>query len=155
MSARRHVEGGVSVRERHTSSAVDGVLESSRLHPADVDAIARRVVELLCDEPPPAPPAPALIDAAEVARRLGRSRGWVYEHTDELGAVRLGDGARPRLAFDPDRVAAWATSCVTDRRSPAPEVAAPAAVPRRRRRAASGTGAPLLPIRGEEGRPWA
>ena len=29
------------------------------------------------------------------------TRGWVYAHADELGAIRLGDGPRPRLRFDP------------------------------------------------------
>ncbi|MDX6685543.1 MAG: hypothetical protein QOH43_2056 [Solirubrobacteraceae bacterium] len=45
-----------------------------------------------------------LIDAAAVAQMLGVTRGWVYEHAAELGAVRLGSGARPRLRFDPLRV---------------------------------------------------
>ncbi|HEV7938644.1 MAG TPA: hypothetical protein VGP18_11575 [Solirubrobacteraceae bacterium] len=46
----------------------------------------------------------ALVDASEIARRTGRSRWWVYEHAGELGAVRLGSGSRPRLAFWPSRV---------------------------------------------------
>jgi hypothetical protein len=65
-----------------------------------VERIALRVVELLRGEAP-------LLDAAAVARRLGRSRDWVYRDADELGAVRLGDGERPRLGFDPARVAAY------------------------------------------------
>ena len=28
-------------------------------------------------------------------------RAWVYAHADELGALRLGTGSRPRLRFDP------------------------------------------------------
>jgi hypothetical protein len=47
---------------------------------------------------------PQLLDAAAVARMLGVTRGWVYEHAGELGATRLGSGARPRLRFDPLRV---------------------------------------------------
>src|SRR3954468_15343033 len=50
-----------------------------------------------------------LIDAHEVARILGCERGWVYEHQAELGAVRLGNGRRPRLRFDRARVEAIAT----------------------------------------------
>ena len=42
-----------------------------------------------------------LLTAAEVAARLSVARGWVYEHARELGVVRLGDGPRPRLRFDP------------------------------------------------------
>jgi hypothetical protein len=48
----------------------------------------------------------ALVDAAEIARIYGKTRSWVYEHAGELGAVRLGNGPRPRLAFSPGRVAA-------------------------------------------------
>lgn len=40
-----------------------------------------------------------LIDAAELARRIGRGRDFVYEHSGQLGAVRLGNGERPRLFF--------------------------------------------------------
>jgi hypothetical protein len=47
---------------------------------------------------------PQLLDAAAVARMLGVTRGWVYEHAAELGAIRLGSGTRPRLRFDPLRV---------------------------------------------------
>lgn len=45
-----------------------------------------------------------LLSPAEVARRWGVRRGWVYDHADELGARRLGDGSRPRLGFDPAEV---------------------------------------------------
>ncbi len=68
-----------------------------RLEPADIEAIAQRVVELL--------PAPAEVanvrhvDAAELARVLAVERDWVYAHAHELGAVRLG-GPRGRLRFD-------------------------------------------------------
>ncbi len=40
-----------------------------------------------------------LIDAAELAKRIGRSREFVYDHAAALGAVRLGAGARPRIMF--------------------------------------------------------
>ena len=67
----------------------------------EVEAIAERVVELLRREDGV---GEGLIDAAEVARRLGVSRGTVYEKADELGAVRLGEGPRARLRFDPKRI---------------------------------------------------
>src|SRR6266571_4338030 len=41
-----------------------------------------------------------LVDAATVARYLGCGRDWVYSHADQLGARRLGAGAKPRLRFD-------------------------------------------------------
>jgi len=40
------------------------------------------------------------MDAARLAAELGVTRSWVYEHRDELGAVRLGTGTKPRLRFD-------------------------------------------------------
>jgi hypothetical protein len=42
-----------------------------------------------------------LVDAAELARRFGIERSWVYSHAIELGAIKLGSGAKPRLRFDP------------------------------------------------------
>ena len=65
-----------------------------------VEAIARRVVELL--ERRDLPGGPVLVDAAELARRLGIERSWVYTHAIELGAVKLGGGRKPRLRFDPE-----------------------------------------------------
>ena len=47
----------------------------------------------------------SLVDAAEIARFHAKTRSWVYEHAADLGAVRLGSGPRPRLAFSPTRVA--------------------------------------------------
>jgi len=45
-----------------------------------------------------------LLSAVDVSRWWGVERGWVYQHADQLGAIRLGAGRRPRLRFDPDRV---------------------------------------------------
>ena len=67
-----------------------------------IQAIARRVVELLEQRPG----APGLVDAAELARRLGVTRAWVYEHATELGAIRLGSGPSPRMRFDPEEAIA-------------------------------------------------
>ena len=68
------------------------------LDPESVEAIARRVVQLLQEKRAD----PELVDAAELARRLGFDRSWVYTHAIELGGVRLGAGTRPRLRFDPN-----------------------------------------------------
>jgi predicted DNA-binding transcriptional regulator AlpA len=43
----------------------------------------------------------AWLSANEVAKRLRVSREWVYEHAEELGASRIGNGPRPRLRFPP------------------------------------------------------
>jgi hypothetical protein len=110
-----------------------------KLAPEVIDAIARRVVELL----PRGVVAPVeLVDAAELARRLGVERTWVYTHAIQLGAIRLGKGRRPRLRFDPqvaiDRIKASARQGADHepRRRP------------RRPRPADGERPRLLPIKG-------
>jgi hypothetical protein len=47
-----------------------------------------------------------LVDVGTVARYLGVDSSWVYAHADELGARRLGSGARPRLRFSLQEVSA-------------------------------------------------
>lgn len=126
-----------------------------RLHRADLEALADlvavRVVELLrVDDGSLAEPATgALIDAREVAGRYGVSAEWVRDNADTLGAVRLGTGARPRLRFDPEKVAAALTADEQRRGSQAPHPP-----PRRRktqaRPPATANGCPLLPVRGSE-----
>ena len=120
----------------------------------DIEAIAEqaahRVVQLL-DRPERVSPGrrEALIDAQEVARLTGRTREWVYDHQGELGAVRLGSGARPRLGFDPARVLAR-----MERVDDPPPVSMPAvAKPSRRRQPGGRTaaGSELLRVRGHEG----
>ena len=71
------------------------------LAPESVEAVARRVADLLRGEEVG---GGELIDAAEVARRFGVSTTFVYRHAARLGAVRLGDGPRARLRFDPSTV---------------------------------------------------
>ena len=43
-----------------------------------------------------------LVGAGALGDLLGVSRTWIYGHSDELGAVRLGQGPRARLRFDPE-----------------------------------------------------
>ncbi len=138
----------------------------ARLHPDDLAALADLVIEGLgekllsrpqgtapglvpsgaCDEPETARIAvPRLLTAADVAKRFGLSAEWVRDHADDLGALRLGTGKRPRLRFDLDRVATALTPSVTRRASERDIV--PAIPPvRRRQRTASADNAPgLLP----------
>jgi hypothetical protein len=68
-------------------------LKASTLDPATIRAIAREVARLTRPS--------GLLTASEVAVAFNVTRGWVYAHGDELGAIRLGDGPRPRLRFDP------------------------------------------------------
>ena len=71
---------------------------------AEVEAIAESVVERISELIRPRLWL-GLVDAADVARRLGVRESWVYGHADELGAIRLGDGEKARLRFDLERVA--------------------------------------------------
>jgi len=52
-------------------------------------------VNAVCDHRAP------LVDPATLAAELGVSRDFVYAHAGELGALRLGNGPKARLRFDP------------------------------------------------------
>jgi hypothetical protein len=112
------------------------------------DLVAQRVLERL--DPTTSVPSVTL-DAAAIARRYGVTAAWVREHADRLGAMRLGDGPRPRLRFDVERVAAAMASGQVNRRPDEPESGAAPSSSRRRRRRRTGTGVELLPIRGAGG----
>lgn len=112
---------------------------SMHLDDASVEAVARRVADLLRGEGI----AGKLIDTVEVARRFNVSRDFVYDHADDLGAIRLGSGPKARLRFDPVVVAEQlATSASPD--AEVPHRANPK--PRRRKSATVA----LLPVRGSE-----
>jgi hypothetical protein len=105
-------------------------LENPALDAATIRAIAREVARLSV-------PGGGLLTASEVAVTFNVTRGRVYAHADELGAILLGDGPRPRLRFDP----AVVTQRLQQRRG---RVSAfPPSTP-------VGAGASLLPI----GRAW-
>lgn len=106
------------------------------LTPKSIEAIADRVAELLTDRLE----EPGLIDAAELALRLGVTRSWVYEHAAELGALKLGGGERARLRFDPER----ALAALASRYQQPP----PQPVHRHSRPHPVRVPVPLLPIRG-------
>jgi hypothetical protein len=99
-----------------------------------VDAIARRVVELLegggsagvnaVDDS-----SGACLTVSQVAARYRVSRSWVYAHQRELGAIRLGDGPRARLRFDP-KVVAEGLAAFARSKAPAER---PGKLPRQRR----------------------
>lgn len=78
-----------------------------RLAPESIEALASRLAELVGSSlsTPAEEPAREMVSAAAVSRAWGVSRRWVYDHAEELGAVALGGGPRPRLRFDPDVVA--------------------------------------------------
>jgi len=135
-----------------TTSTTAAATATSVLDPAGYDDDALdRLADLLAERlavrlrglaPTRAEP---LVDAAEIARLHGKTRSWVYEHAGELGAVRLGSGPRPRLAFSPARVAEWLEKVDKPTAAPLPKTSQ-----RRRRRQLAGrtaSGAPLLHVR--------
>jgi hypothetical protein len=136
--------------DRHTPVAGRGTWARVRraaaeLTPEAIEQIAQRVAQLLRhSEPSRSDRNTGLLDAGQLARQLGTTRAWVYEHANELGAITLGDGPRPRLRFDPE-IAAQALQA---RRRPKPANASPmpaAPSPGRPRRRPSST-MPLLPV---------
>lgn len=77
------------------------------LDPELIDAVARRVLELVGERDTGNGSAPSgLLTVGEVAQRLRVSTKWVYAHQRRLGAIKLGDGPKARLRFDAGAVAA-------------------------------------------------
>jgi hypothetical protein len=123
-----------------------------RLHPDDLsalaaalaDLVAERVVARLAEDRRP-DEEERLLTAAEVARRFRVSPEWVRENAERLGALQLGDGPRPRLRFDPERVVDALSARPLRGRSDAPDRPAER-VSRRRRSRRSGKRTGLLPV---------
>lgn len=116
---------------------------TGRLHPDDIEAIARRVAELVDDRQPS--PAGALVDVKALATRLNVSTAFVYEHAVELGGVKLSHSPKAPWRFDLER----ATAAMQERSTPAPP---PPRATRQRRPPSVDTtpsGLPLLPIKGQ------
>src|SRR5215218_9722279 len=121
--------------------------EPARLHPADVEAIAARVVAMMRDGGPDAGPQssavraeraapdaePRTLTARQVAHRYGVSPDWVRRNRDRLGVVQLGAGRRPRLRFDAAAVEEALTASRAGEETEFPANSAPAPRPRRPR----------------------
>jgi len=82
------------------------VSEALRLSTKTIEVLADQVAERVAERLRQDGTVASMVSAAEVARRFGISRDYIYDHADELGAVRLGDGPRARLRFDSTKVAA-------------------------------------------------
>lgn len=113
------------------------------LDAATLEALERRVAELVVDRSSPEP----LVDADAVARYLGCERSWVYEHATKLRARRLGDGPKARLRFRLSEVDE-ALICFPNRESPTGDLPANRLKRRRARPRRLGTSVELLPVRG-------
>jgi hypothetical protein len=115
---------------------------SGEADPGFVDAVARRVVELLREEGAVSLEGPRLLTVAAVSQEFGVSTDWVYANAGRLGAIRLGSGPRARLRFDratiADRITKVASHAARDRSSQRGK---------RRRGTRAGTDGDLLPIR--------
>jgi hypothetical protein len=48
-------------------------------------------------------PQRTLVTPTEFGELVGRHRNWVYKNSEALGAMRIGDGPRPRLMIDVER----------------------------------------------------
>ena len=77
----------------------------------EIQAIGRAVVDALVERglvvyAAPSPSA-RVLNVSEVALLLGRSAAWVYEHSAELGAIRMGSGPRARIGFDLMTLEQW------------------------------------------------
>jgi hypothetical protein len=77
------------------------------------DRLASRLVPKIADlvgTAAPIPPAHSqaadagLWTTRRVAEHYGVAVGFIYQHAEELGCIRLGGSSRPRLRFDPDVV---------------------------------------------------
>ncbi len=120
-------------------------MSAERSNEADsslVDAVARRVVELLREEGAVSREGPRLLTVAAVSEEFGVSADWVYANAGRLGAIRLGSGPRARMRFDratiADRIAKVASYASRDRSSQRGK---------RRRGTREGADGDLLPIR--------
>ena len=81
------------------ASALAAVLADLRDRIAALEASNQKLADRLGAQESTGPGQ--LVDATAVARMLGTRRDWVYAHAAELGAIRAGNGTRPRLRFDP------------------------------------------------------
>jgi predicted DNA-binding transcriptional regulator AlpA len=88
----------------------------------------------------PEDPPGRVLNVADVAKLLGRSRLWVYEHAAELGAFRFTSGPRGRIGFDREEIERWKRDRQSERR-----VAPPPRQPRRRRLRAGAGPVELIP----------
>jgi len=126
---------------RGEATAVD--VPVVRLAEDQVQDIVDRIVERLA--PRLAARGDGLVDAATIARELGVKRATVYAHKDELGAIEIGSGSKPRLRFDRKRaVEGWKSGAMSG------EVQAASTTPKQKVRPPGRAtfGVRLLPVKG-------
>jgi hypothetical protein len=75
------------------------------LTPHAIEQIAIRVATLVHrqqqnQEQEQTEQAPGMVTVSQLASYLKLNPAWVYEHADELGAIRIGSGPKARIRFD-------------------------------------------------------
>ena len=80
---------------RNISPQPDGLEDLAEL-------IAGRVAEILVGGGSLDTTQNEWLTAGQLAARLGVTAQWVYDHQNELGAIKLGSGRKPRLRFPAD-----------------------------------------------------
>jgi hypothetical protein len=124
-------------------NAREALTTASRTRPADgVEDRLRRIEAKLDQLLAARQPDVEVIDAATLARRLGRSRDWVYDNADQLGALRTGLGGRMSFAW-PTVLDALSGRHPSER-SPSPKPSDSRRL-RPRRRSSSGTNGDVVP----------
>ena len=121
------------------------------LTPQAVEQVASRVAQMLqrqqqqSAEIPGAKEQQGFLNVAQLARHLGLNPAWIYEHADELGAIRIGDGPKARIRFD-----LYTATQALRQHQPGRTQGPATAKPRKPRRSPASpyrTNAPLLEIR--------
>jgi hypothetical protein len=150
---------GLLHRVNHAELAALADLVADRVVSRLASALATRHAgpgppRTIADRHRPSETATRLLTAGEVAKRFAVSSEWVRENADRLGALRLGDGARPRLRFDGDIVASALTRRSGSARSEHGEAPADPGDRSRSEGDATGNGLDSLPVRELEPRPF-
>jgi hypothetical protein len=89
-----------------SSSSVPGRVSAVvRLHPRTIEQLAARTAMLVAEQLEQGRQRqPELLTAAQVSAWWGLTRRWIYLHSEELGAIPVGGGERPRLRFEAEKV---------------------------------------------------
>lgn len=114
------------------------------IDPVSIEALAEAVTRHLAAAS--GPPTARLLQTRELAAALGRTPGWVRSHASELGAIRLGEGPKPRLLFELEVARERLASCSAPRESSGSQTGMQKPSSRRGTRRAMGTSAELLPV---------
>jgi hypothetical protein len=114
------------------------------MHPDDLERLAELVADRIAERlTAPASAPQELLDVKALAKALGVSPTWVYDHAGELGGIKLGRGPKARWRFD--------IAVARDRMRTDPEASHARRQRARRHVAQTSKGVPLLPIGGRSG----